>query len=168
MSALAEIDLPPRRRRLTAVPSAKLTQAPRRGWPKAIFPIAVLALLAGGLVGHLVLQTAIQEQAFHLAALQDQADSLSAQQAILSAALEQQSTPEQLAYAAAGLGMVANPYTTYLDLATGQVTGVNTPVRGDELPIVSAPPNIAQPSAPIDPMTQATQPNPAPAEEVNP
>lgn len=159
MSALAEIDLPVRQRRLRPLPPTRSPKPAGRAWPKGLFPVAVLLLLAGGLVGHLVLQTTIQEQGFQLADLQDQADSLSAQQAILQAALEQQSTPEQLAYAAAGLGMVANPYTTYLDLTTGEVSGVNQPVRGDELPAISTAPDLGTATPPVDPMAQATQPN---------
>lgn len=166
MSALAHIDEPVRQRRLTAVPAGESKPVARHSWPKGVFPVALLVLLAGGLVGHLVLQTAIQQQAFQLAGLQDQADSLAAQQAILSAALEQQSTPEQLAWAAAGLGMVANPYTTYLDLATGQVSGIDRPVRGDELPAISARPDLAPPDAPIDVVAQAGAPEtPDPADQ---
>jgi len=115
-----------------------------------VFPVVILALLAVGMVGHLVLQTRIQELGFELGALQAQEDQLSAQQAILSTTLAKQSTPQQLAYAASSLGMVANPYSTFLTLPTGQVTGTNQVVRGGEVPIISAPPAIIAVSPVVD------------------
>lgn len=146
MSALVHEGTPIRpKRSLQAVP----TLAPEKRWPKGLFPLTILALLAVGLVGHLLLQTSIQEQGFELASLQDQAESLVAHQAILEAALDKQSTPQQLAYAAAGLGMVANPYTTFISLETGEVSGLNKPVVGDEMPQVSARPSMPSNEAPV-------------------
>jgi hypothetical protein len=129
---------------------------PGKHWPKGLFPLSILALLALGLVGHLLIQTSIQEQGFELASLQTQAESLAAQQAILEATLDKQSTPLQLAYAASQLGMVANPYTTFISLETGQVTGLNKPVVGDEVPHISARPSIPSNAAPLDVAGQAT------------
>jgi len=117
---------------------------------KGTFPLAILALLAIGMVGHLVLQTKIQEQGFELSALQTQADQLSAQEEILHATLDKQSTPQQLAYVASQLGMVANPYSTYLVLPTGEIQGTDEVVRGDELPVISAPPQITVTDPDVD------------------
>jgi hypothetical protein len=98
----------------------------------------ILALLAIGMVGHLALQTRIQEQGFEIGALQTQAGQLSARQSVLQAMLDQQATPQQLAYAASQAGMVANPYSTFVNLATGQIVGLAKPVTGTEVPIISA------------------------------
>ena len=140
MSALERPDAPTRRKRTELRPVAR-PQASHALF-KGSFPLMVLALLAAGMVGHLVMQTKIQDQAFELGALQTQADRLGAQEAILSATLDKQSTPQQLAYTAAGLGMVANPYATYLVLPTGEVIGTDEAVRGNELPVISAAPDI--------------------------
>ena len=156
MSALERGDAPVRRKRadLRAVAPPQRSHA----WFKGSFPLAVIALLAVGMVGHLLLQTKIQEQGFELGALQTQVDHLSAQEAILHATLDKQSTPQQLAYAASGLGMVANPYSTYLILPTGEVVGTDKPVRGDEVPIISAAPQISRTTTPVDPLDGALAP----------
>jgi hypothetical protein len=96
------------------------------------------------MVGHLLLQTRIQEQGFELAALQTQVDHLSAEEAMWRATLDRQSTPTQLAYAAAQLGMVANPYSNILVLPTGEVLGAQKPVKGNEVSIISAAPILPQ------------------------
>ncbi len=149
MSALEQLDQQagPAEPALSVVPSP----ARSRGWPKPVFPILILALLAVGMVGQLLLQNRIQQQGFELAAMQNQIEHLSATQSRLQAALDQKTTPQQLAYAAAQLGMVANPYSTLLHLPTGQVSGVNQPVNGDELPAVSAPPQLPTPAVPVVP-----------------
>ena len=140
MSALMSENESVRRKRADLRPVA--TTQKSHAWFKGSFPVAILLLLAVGMVGHLWLQTKIQDQAFELGALQTQADRLSAQEAILNATLDKQSTPQQLAYTAAELGMVANPYSTYLILPTGEIVGTDRVVRGNELPIISAPPEI--------------------------
>jgi hypothetical protein len=129
-----------------------------RPWPAGVFPLMILALLAAGMVGHLALQTKIQQQGFELGDLQSQAERLAAQEAILSATLDGKSTPQQLAFAAASLGMVANPYTTFVTLPSGAVTGMNLPVRGDEVPIISALPTPPAPPTAADLVDQASQP----------
>lgn len=165
MSALERPQESVRRKRadLRAVATPQRSHA----WFKGSFPATILVLLAIGMVGHLALQTKIQDQAFELANLQTQADRLSAQEAILHATLDKQSTPQQLAYTAAGLGMVANPYATYLVLPTGEIIGTDKPVRGSELPIISAPPQITptSPEVVLDDTTSAQEP---PAETAPP
>jgi len=165
MSALEQVSQP-RLTRRAAIRAVEPRPA-RPGWHRGVFPVIILALLALGMVGHLALQTRIQEQGFELGALQAQAEQLDAQQAILAAALDKQSTPAQLAYSASQLGMVANPYTTILDLGTGQVTGSGKPVAGNELAVISAPPQLPNTTTPVDPLAAAQQPAgpPAPAAE---
>ena len=142
-----------RRAALAAVPAPQ-----RRGWPRGTLPLIILGLLAAGMVGHLALQTKIQEQGFELGALQAQVTQSAAQEAVLQAALDRASTPQQLAFAASHLGMVANPYSTFLVLPTGEVRGLDKPVRGSEVPIISAPPNLATGTALVDPLATGTQP----------
>jgi len=156
MSALERSDAPLRHKRaeLRTVTPPQRSHAVLRG----TFPLAILGLLAVGMVGHLLLQTKIQEQGFELGGLQTQVEHLSAQEAILHATLDKQSTPQQLAYAAANLGMVANPYSTYLILPSGEVVGTDEAVRGNELPIISAAPQIIQETPAVDPLDDAMTP----------
>ena len=145
MSALEHSEIPTRAKRtkraeLKAVPSPQPSRL-----PKGFFPIVILALLAVGMVGHLLLQTKIQEQGFELGGLQAEIEQLSAQETILHATLDKQSTPQQLAYSASQLGMVANPYSTFLVLPAGEVIGTDRTVRGNEVPIISAAPERPRP-----------------------
>lgn len=165
MSALEQIHEPVKvtRASLRAVPGVRGSRA----WPKGSFPVVILALLAVGMVGHLVLQTKIQEQGFELAALQTRADNLSAQESILNASLDRQFTPQQLAYAASMMGMVANPHSTYLVLPTGEIQGTNLPAKGNEVPFISAPPQIFTTATPVDPLQSAMAPVEEPAPPVD-
>ncbi len=156
MSALEEIDVPVKTRRSSLKTVAPLPRP--HAWPRGVFPILILGLLAAGMVGHLFLQTRIQEQAFELGSLQSQAGQMGAQQAILQAALDRQVAPRQLAWSAAQLGMVANPYATYLVLPSGQIVGSPTAVTGREVPAISAAPPMAAAGAPVDILDQAAQP----------
>ena len=167
MSALqvAEAPIKAVKATLKAVPPIERAH----GWPRGWFPVLILGLLALGMVGHLGLQTLIQQQGFELGALQAQSEHLKAQEANLQAALDQQSSPQQLHVAAANLGMVPDTSATTLKLPTGEVFGVNSPVKGNEVPIIAAVPSLPQPEpeqpivTPETPVV-ATPPAEAPAE----
>lgn len=97
--------------------------------------VAVLgALLALGLLGLLVLNTAIQSQARELNRLQNQSTALGYQQGELTTQVQQlraSSTLEQKAYA---LGLRPNPYPAFITLADGKIVGTPVPVTGSEMP----------------------------------
>jgi len=135
--------------------------APRR-LADMSFALLALGLLLIGMVGYLFLQTTLQQQAFTLNSLQSTAAVLSARESYLEAGLAARTTPLELARAASALGMVANPYGTFIDVRTGQVTGVGRPVQGEELPRVSQPP--AAPAQPAQPAVAPAQPAVAPAQ----
>ncbi|MCL1923353.1 MAG: hypothetical protein FWG15_05810 [Propionibacteriaceae bacterium] len=99
-------------------------------------------MLTISMVGQLVLQTKIQQQGFTLADLQTENYELNAQQALLQASVDKQSTPVQLAFSASNLGMVANPYSNLLVLPSGEIIGFSKKVRGNEARIVSATPTL--------------------------
>jgi hypothetical protein len=114
----------------------------------------LVVLLMGGLGGCLLLKTSLQEQAFELSSLRAEAERLGDHEAFLRAGLALRTTPAELARAAAGLGMVANPYGAYLILPGGQVQGVTRPVNGSELTAMAPPvePPTPDPTAPaVDP-----------------
>lgn len=97
--------------------------------------VAVLgAVLVAGLLGLLVLNTAIQSQAKELNSLQNQATALGYQQGELTTQVQQlrsASTLEQKAYA---LGLRPNPHPAFITLANGKIVGKASPVTGNELP----------------------------------
>ncbi|MDR0960578.1 MAG: hypothetical protein LBM23_09625 [Propionibacteriaceae bacterium] len=138
MSALASEDVlvraaPERRRpRLIAV-----ADAPGRHLANGPFALLVLGLLAIGMVGHLLLQTTIMEQSLALEELEGRSTALYQQEALLNAELEQRSAAPSLAAEAGRLGMVANPYATYVVIPSGEIRGVNHPVTGTEMPVMS-------------------------------
>ena len=155
MSALESLpDVQSASATLKVVPQAH----PSPAWRRGFFPVLILALLATGMVGHLVLQTKIQEQGFELSALQTEADRLSAEESVLHAALDTRQIPQRLALEASQLGMVANPYSTFLELPTGKITGVKRAVRGNEMPVITA---IAEPASESPPDDAGPDPDPA-------
>ena len=139
---------------LRVVPAERSSHA----WSRGSFPILILALLAVGMISHLVLQTKIQEQGFELSALQTQADHLVAEQAVKQAALDSRSTSRQLVFEASQLGMVVNPYSTFLVLPKGQIKGVKKVVKGNEVPLISA---IPTPDKPVVDTVNPAQPSPS-------
>jgi hypothetical protein len=97
--------------------------------------VAVLgALLALGLLGLLVLNTAIQTQAKELNSLQADATSLGYQKGELTTQVEQLRSASALEQRAYQLGLRPNPYPAFITLADGRILGHPVPVTGHELP----------------------------------
>jgi hypothetical protein len=145
---------------IPALPRPAPAEAPAKAklWPVALpaaqaekarsnvpFGVLVIGLLLAGMIGYLFLQTELQRQAFELNDLRIEASYLQARESYLEAGLATRTTPLELARSAAALGMVANPYGTFLDVRTGEVLGANRPVAGNEVPVMSAPVAIAEP-----------------------
>lgn len=100
----------------------------------------VVAVLAAGLVGLLVLNTAMQRTAFQLDDLRDRADALRVRQQVLDLRVDRLSSPQLLAERAESLGMVSIPGRPFLDLADGSVLGDPVPaVAGSGPDLVDAP-----------------------------
>ncbi|GAA1733277.1 hypothetical protein GCM10009710_12510 [Aeromicrobium alkaliterrae] len=89
--------------------------------------VVVVSILSAGLVGLVVMSTALQDQAFELARLQTQAQSLEVQQQQLEYEADRLGNPASLAAAAAALGMVPNATPVFLKPDTGEIIGVPTP-----------------------------------------
>jgi hypothetical protein len=120
---------PSSRGALRPVPAAR----PRT--PRAPFVLLVVTLLAGGLVGLLLLNTSMQNGAFELAKLEKQAETLQSRHAELALEVEQRSTPQALAERATKLGMVPNTNPVFLRLPNGKVVGDPEPAtRWSETP----------------------------------
>jgi hypothetical protein len=110
------------RPRLTVVAKAA-THAPR-----IPFVVLVVSLLIGGLVGLLLLNTALQRGAYTTTALRDRAEALSIRQQQLEVKVDAMAEPQRLAERALALGMVADGSPGYLELSTGTIIG--TPTAG--------------------------------------
>jgi cell division protein FtsB len=119
--------LPLPRPRLTVVPKAA---SPARRLP---FVVLVIAVLAAGLVGLLLLNTSMERGAYQVTAMRDQAAALSAQQQSLQLEVAALQDPQAVAEKALQLGMVQNPSPAFISLATGQIVGRSVPgAAGDQ------------------------------------
>lgn len=104
----------PRRPSLRSVPLAA-SHAPR-----APFVVLVLLVLGIGLIGLLILNTALQQGSFELGELQSTTDELRDRQTDLADRVAARSAPDALADEAARLGMVpADEAPLFLDLSGG-------------------------------------------------
>ena len=109
---------------------------PRRQLPMPGFVAVVALVLALGMVGLLVLTTALQNQAFLVQDRQGEATQLSNQLSDLQAQVAQARSVEHLGIAAQQLGMKPNPYPAQLRLPDGTIAGTPTQVLGGEVPSV--------------------------------
>lgn len=110
------------RPRLTVV-----TKAASRA-PRIPFVVLVVTLLVGGLVGLLLLNTALQRGAYATTGLRDQVAALDIRQQRLEMQVDAMAEPQRLARRALGLGMVADSTPGYLELSSGRIVG--TPAAG--------------------------------------
>lgn len=124
------------------------------------FVTVLVLLLASGMIGLLVLNTAMQRSAFQLETLRDRAAALDVRTQVLDMQLEKLRSPDRLARQATGLGMV--PVTTpgFVD-PEGQVLGKPLPAiggAGPQLVRVPPAPTIAEPTrAPAEPSRPASR-----------
>jgi hypothetical protein len=95
--------------------------------PRAPFVALVLTVVVAGVLGILVLNTKINENAFKLAQLQSQRSDLDQQEQQLDQQLADLESPNSLAAAACRLGMVKSGTPAYLKLPNGQTVGVPQP-----------------------------------------
>ncbi|WP_156971679.1 hypothetical protein [Knoellia flava] len=103
-------------------PLRVVQRAPQQGQP--VFVGACLALLVAGLLGVLMLNTAMAKGSFVLGDLQDQSNQLAAAEEELGHAINAQSAPAELARRALDMGMVPSETAAFLRLSDGKVLGV--------------------------------------------
>lgn len=142
---------------------------PSRG--RTPFAVLVVALLAGGLFGLLMLNTALNDGSFELIRLRQQSTELTDQQQTLQDQIDQQSGPDALERRARELGMVPGGDLAFLT-DDGSVRGKpaeakdSPPVRRSVEELWQQPSPTAQPAPPA-PSAEAggdaaVQINPAP------
>jgi hypothetical protein len=113
----------------------------------AAFGIICATLLAIGLVGLLILNTALSQGSFTLHDLRATSDQLSDSQDALTQSLDVSRSPANLAARATRMGLVPGESAAFLRLSDGKVVGVARPAtRGPGFTVVrtTAPP-VAKP-----------------------
>lgn len=116
----------PSRPRLRVVHSAPLPAT------HMAYGLLCAALVLGGLLLMLVLNTARAEGSFELGSLQSTSTELSARQGSLQSGLARNQAPGSLAAKAADMGMVPSPSTAVLRLSDGAVLGVAAGVEAGQ------------------------------------
>ncbi len=116
--------------------SLREIRRPQRTMASVPFVLSLGVLLALGMVGLLLLNTALQEQAFAVRDQQKVATQLGYRMAALETEVTQARSSAGLAAAASKLGMVPNPYPVYLQLPGGDIVGKPTAMTGQEVPDV--------------------------------
>ncbi|MET8946963.1 septum formation initiator family protein [Streptomyces sp. NPDC004542] len=119
------------------------------------FVLLVVLLLGGGLIGLLVLNSALSEGSFKLDDLEKQTKNLTDQQQALQRDIDAYSAPDALQRRARELGMVPGGDPAFLD-PDGTVKGVPSPAAAD----VSADPALLLPA---DPTAASASGSPPPA-----
>ncbi len=99
---------------------------------RAPFVALVLVVVVAGVLGILVLNTKINENAFTLSHLQDQQSALDQQEQQLDQHLANLEAPNSLAAAAHRLGLISSGTPAYLPLPNGQSVGVPQPAAGQQ------------------------------------
>ncbi|QIK72961.1 hypothetical protein G7070_12655 [Propioniciclava coleopterorum] len=112
-----------------------------------MFGVVMVAVLVAGLVGALVLSTALQTREFELRDAQRTAGELGYQVSDLESQVNRAKAPQQLGRRATELGMVPNPHAVFIDLGTGEIKGTPTAANGNEIPslriLPPPPPSVA-------------------------
>jgi hypothetical protein len=98
--------------------------------PRAPFIALILVLVVGGVLGILVLNTKINENAFRLHDLREKQADLDQRQQDLEQRLADYESPNNLAAAACKLGLVSAGAPAFIRLPDGRVIGVPQPATG--------------------------------------
>lgn len=131
---------------------ARLRPVPERSQStsKTPFLLVFVSLLAVGMFGLLMLTTKLQDQAFELQSLNQQATELSYREASLQVEVDKARSPQSLAALASALGMRPNPHAVYVQIPSGEIIGEPVPVTADDgssIVIASAEEQAAQAAA---------------------
>ncbi|WEH18717.1 hypothetical protein [Streptomyces sp. VNUA24] len=139
---------------------ARLLPVRPRGAARTPFVLLVVLLLGGGLIGLLVLNSALSEGSFKLDDLQDDVKSYTDEEQALQRDVDAYSAPDALQRRARELGMVPGGDPAFLN-PDGTVEGVPSPARQTvaRMPLVLAP-EILDPGPPPSPAPSTSPPPP--------
>ena len=116
------------RPRLTIVPKVAARA------PRIPFALLVVSVLAAGLIGLLLLNTALQRGAYAVTALQQTSADLTLRQQNLETEVAALEAPQRISERAVRLGMVAGDSPAFISLRTGKIVGVPQPGTPDQRP----------------------------------
>ncbi|MFJ2950408.1 hypothetical protein ACIO8H_22635 [Streptomyces sp. NPDC087226] len=144
--------------------AARLTRLLPTGRAQAArtpFVLLVVVLLGGGLIGLLVLNSALSEGAFQLDDLQRETKNLTDEEQALQRDIDAYSAPDALQRRARELAMVPGGDPAFL-APDGRVKGVPAPASAARAPLVLAPEALVTATAPpaATPMPSASTPTP--------
>jgi hypothetical protein len=174
MTSTARVGVRALNRPDTTMPRLRVvTGAPLRHGGAA-FGIVCAVLLAAGLLGLLVLNTALAQGSFTLQKLQATSDQLTDSQGALNQSLDAAKSPASLAMRATSMGMVPADSAAFLRLSDGKVIGVAKPAsRGPGFtvvgttsppaPAVAKPAKTAPAASVVPPAAKVTKVTVAPA-----
>lgn len=155
---------PVRRTPLRAVPTGAGLGARRAS--RGPFVLLVGLLLSAGLIGLLLLNTALGQGSFTVHDLSRQADQLDDQAQALQRQLARAESPAQLAGRARALGMVPSENPAFVRAGDGKVLGVPKPGQAppaSTTPKTTAPKTTAPKTTAPKTATSKTSKNPAPS-----
>ncbi|WP_060879287.1 hypothetical protein, partial [Streptomyces scabiei] len=137
---------------------ARLLPVRPKGAARTPFVLLVVLLLGGGLIGLLVLNSALSEGSFKLDDLQDDVKSYTDEEQALQRDVDAYSAPDALQRRARELGMVPGGDPAFLN-PDGTVEGVPSPARQTvaRMPLVLAP-EILDPGPPASPSPTTSPP----------
>lgn len=123
----SRVTVDPVRPRPAAPPRLRVVRAPAHARTRVPFVLACMSLLAGSLIGALLLNTSMAQGEYERFALQSRlAESAQVQQQI-TGELRLAESSARLAAAASALGMVPTTHGAYLRLSDGAVLGDPVP-----------------------------------------
>ncbi|MFG1777310.1 septum formation initiator family protein [Micromonospora sp. NPDC049051] len=111
-------------------PRLRVAPPPPVKVPRAPFAALVVVLVVGGVLGILLVNTKINENAFRLEKLQEQQAKLDVEQQQLNKQIADASAPGNLEAQARRLGLVEAGEPAYIRLPDGKVIGVPQPAEG--------------------------------------
>jgi cell division protein FtsB len=114
---------PPHRIEEAKAAGLRLVRPVRSRASRTPFVVVVLAVLAAGLVGLIIMSTVLQAQSFQAAKLDREATSLKTQQQSIAREVDRLQSPANVAQRAIAIGMVPNANPAFLRLADGKVLG---------------------------------------------
>jgi len=117
-------------------PALRPVPGARRRMATVPFVMVVAVVLALGMVGLLVLTTALQDQAFGVQRTQREANTLAIRLSALQDEVATARSIQNLSVAAQHIGMRPNPYGAQLRISDGVVIGEPRAVMGGEVPTV--------------------------------
>ena len=129
--------------------------------PRTPFVLLIVVLVGAGLVGLLLLNTAINENAFRLHDLDQRQEALNLREQQLERDIQRLEAPGTLQAAARRLGLVPAGNPAYIHLPSGQIVGVPTPAKAPApTPSKTPAPTAGQRNTPSPgtPTTGATTP----------